>query len=128
MKTSTIVLSAVMALCVNPALARVPGRPSTPVPSSHTPSATPSSSSCIPSGTPSVTPSTTPCPSRGPKPTGAFPWRSSTFSHHPSASCIPSGRPPHGGPHSDGPGWDDDHREPPVEEVSDFRPRKFKRM
>ncbi|EAW21544.1 uncharacterized protein NFIA_067110 [Aspergillus fischeri NRRL 181] len=36
MKASTIVLSAVMALCVNPALARVPGRPSTPVPSSHT--------------------------------------------------------------------------------------------
>ncbi|GIJ87642.1 hypothetical protein Asppvi_006552 [Aspergillus pseudoviridinutans] len=36
MKASTIVLSAVVALCVNPALARVPGRPSTPVSSSHT--------------------------------------------------------------------------------------------
>ncbi|RHZ67529.1 uncharacterized protein CDV56_109090 [Aspergillus thermomutatus] len=36
MKAFAIVLSAIVALCVNPALARVPGRPSTPVSSSYT--------------------------------------------------------------------------------------------
>ncbi|KAF7165256.1 hypothetical protein CNMCM6106_001453 [Aspergillus hiratsukae] len=36
MKASALILSALVALCVNPALARVPGRPSPPVSSSHT--------------------------------------------------------------------------------------------